>query len=269
MPLQSASTTIALLGALLVVALIGCGVLAVLWRRARRETRQLRMAQQIAIDDHNQTQVDAAVSAERTRILREMHDVIAHSLAIMVAQADGGSYATEPSASKRALETIADTGRLALADTRRILGMLRNGEPEQLELSPVPNQTGIAGLVADAREAGMEASFVQLGEPRPLPSAIGLALYRICQEALTNVMKHAPAGRVVVTENWVPGEVVLTVTNSGDSTSTPAASGGLGLVGMQERAEIVGGSCEAGPQPQGGFRVRAVLPAPSQEVTSV
>ncbi|MCW5952687.1 MAG: hypothetical protein KIT69_10550 [Propionibacteriaceae bacterium] len=259
-----------LLIVLLALAVAGCAVLGVLWRRAGRETAQLRAAQQATLTEHNQTQVDAAVSAERTRILREMHDVIAHSLAIMVAQADGGSYAADPAAARRALETIADTGRLALADTRRILGMLRNGESQQPELSPVPNQTGIAGLVADARQAGMEASFVQLGEPRPLPSAIGLALYRICQEALTNVMKHAPAARVVVTENWVPGEVVLTVTDSGDDTVIPAASGGLGLVGMQERAEIVGGSCEAGPQPQGGFRVRAVLPAPStKEAVSV
>ena len=259
-----------LLGVLLALALAGCGVLAVLWQRARREGAQLRAAQQATLTEYDQNQVDAAVSAERTRILREMHDVIAHSLAIMVAQADGGSYATDPAAAKRALETIADTGRLALADTRRILGMLRNGEPEQPELSPVPNQTGIAALVADARAAGMAASFVQLGEPRPLPSAIGLALYRICQEALTNVMKHAPAARVVVTENWVPGEVVLTVTDSGDDATSPAAGGGLGLIGMQERAEIVGGSCEAGPQPQGGFRVRAVLPAPfTKEVVNV
>lgn len=259
-----------LLGVLLALASIGCGVLAALWARARREARQLRAAQQAVQIEHNQNQVDAAVAAERTRILREMHDVIAHSLAIMVAQADGGCYATDPSATKRALETIADTGRLALADTRRILGMLRDGEAGDPELSPVPTQSGIAGLVADARDAGVEASFVQLGEPRQLPSAIGLALYRICQEALTNVMKHAPAARVVVTENWVPGEVVLTVTDSGDDASTPAASGGLGLIGMQERAEIIGGSCEAGAQPQGGFRVRAVLPAPStKEVVSV
>lgn len=247
---------------LLALSLAGIAVLAVLWQRARREAGRLRAAQRAVQIEHNQNQVEAAVAAERTRILREMHDVIAHSLAIMVAQADGGSYATDPSATKRALETIADTGRLALADTRRILGMLRDGEESDPQLSPVPSQSGIAELVADAREAGIEASFVQLGEPRQLPSAIGLALYRICQEALTNVMKHAPASRVVVTENWVPGEVVLTVTDSGDGTVTPA-SGGLGLVGMRERAEIVGGGCEAGPQPQGGFRVRAVLPAPS------
>ena len=255
----------ALLGVLLALALAGCAVLAVLWQRARRATEQLRTEHEATLAARSQRQVDAAVSAERTRILREMHDVIAHSLAIMVAQADGGSYATDPAASKRALETIADTGRLALADTRRILGMLRNGEDGDPDLSPVPNQTGVAELVADARDAGMRASFVQLGEPRPLPSAIGLALYRICQEALTNVMKHAPGARVIVTENWVPGEVVLTVTDSGDAATTPADSGGLGLVGMRERAEIVGGSCEAGPQPQGGFRIRAVLPAPTDK----
>ena len=246
----------------LAVALGWCAAFAVLWRRARREADHLLASQAAALTRQHHSQVDAAVAAERTRILREMHDVIAHSLAIMVAQADGGSYATDPAAAKRALETIGDTGRLALADTRRILGMLRTGEEQQPELSPVPTQTGISQLVADARDAGMEASFVQLGEPRQLPSAIGLALYRICQEALTNVLKHAPAARVVVTENWVPGEVVLTVTDSGDPAANPTNGGGLGLVGMLERAEIVGGQCEATPLPTGGFRVRAVLPAP-------
>jgi signal transduction histidine kinase len=250
------------IGVLLASALAGCAVAVMLWLRVRRENARLRAARQTALTEHHQNHVDSAVAAERTRILREMHDVIAHSLAIMIAQADGGSYAGDPAAARRALENIADTGRLALADTRRILGMLRDGE-QQADLSPVPHETGIAGLISDARRAGVTASFIQLGEPHPLPSAFGLALYRICQEALTNVMKHAPGARVVVTENWVPGEVVLTVTDSGDSTATPPASGGLGLIGMRERAEIVGGRCEAGAQPQGGFRVRAVLPAPS------
>ena len=123
---------------LLALSLTGIAVLAVLWQRARREAGRLRAAQRAVQIEHNQNQVEAAVSAERTRILREMHDVIAHSLAIMVAQADGGSYATDPSATKRALETIADTGRLALADTRRILGMLRTGEEQEPQLSPAP-----------------------------------------------------------------------------------------------------------------------------------
>lgn len=246
----------------LAVALGWCVAFAVLWRRARREADHLLASQAAALTRQHQNQVDAAVTAERTRILREMHDVIAHSLAIMVAQADGGSYASEPAVAKRALETIADTGRLALADTRRILGMLRTGEEHAPELAPAPTQTGVAQLVADARAAGVAASYVQLGEPRQLPSAIGLALYRICQEALTNVMKHAPAAQVIVTENWVPGEVVLTVTDTGDPAATPTSSGGLGLLGMLERADIVGGHCEAAPLPDGGFRVRAVLPAP-------
>lgn len=252
----------ALLLSLLALSLAGCGILAWLWLRSSRQAALLKVAQEATQSDQHRTQVDAAVAAERTRILREMHDVIAHSLAIMIAQADGGSYMTsDPLATRRALETIADTGRGALADTRRILGILRDGG--RAELSPIPQQSGVADLVADARSAGIEARFVRLGEPRPLPSAIGLALYRICQEALTNVMKHAPAARVVVTENWLASEVVLTVTDAGDPDHRVAAlDGGSGLIGMRERADVVGGLCEAGPF-ESGFRVRAVLPAPT------
>lgn len=261
-----------LLVSLLGLSLAGCAALAWLWRRSSREAKILRAVQEATQTDQHRAQVEAAVAAERTRILREMHDVIAHSLAIMIAQADGGSYVTsDPQATRRALETIADTGRGALADTRRILGILREGG--RAELSPIPQQAAVADLVADARAAGVEARFVRLGEPRPLPSAIGLALYRICQEALTNVMKHAPAARVVVTENWLASEVVLTVTDAGDPDHpVAAADGGSGLIGMRERADVVGGLCEAGPF-ESGFRVRAVLPAPmtaaAEEAVSV
>lgn len=250
------------LAVLAAAGLTGTVVLALALRRSRGELQQAIAAEAAIAQAEQEHQVEQAVSAERTRILREMHDVIAHSLSIMIAQADGGSYVTaDPDATRRALLTIADTGRVALADTRRILGILRDGGGGP-ELSPVPQQSGVAELVEDARDAGVEVRFVRLGAPRRLPSAVGLALYRICQEALTNVMKHAPAARVVITENWLANEVVLTVTDSGDPDHPTACDNrGLGLIGMRERAEVVGGFCEAGPQEIGGFRVRAVLPS--------
>lgn len=259
---------IAILATLGVALVAGGVVLAVLLRRSRRELRRALAVQAASTEAEQARRVEVAVAAERTRILREMHDVIAHSLAIMIAQADGGSYVvSDPAATKRALLTIADTGRVALADTRRTLGILRHGEQSRPALSPVPQAAGIAELVADARAAGVEIRFVRLGEPRALPSAVGLALYRICQEALTNVMKHAPGARVVVTENWLASEVVLTVTDSGDPGRPMEVDDyGLGLMGMRERAEIVGGSCEAGPLEPAGFRVRAVLPSLSEEL---
>lgn len=231
-------------------------------RRSQRRLTEALARQAAAAGAQRERVVEVAVAAERTRILREMHDVIAHSLAIMIAQADGGSYSRDPQATRRTLLAIADTGRVALADTRRILGILRH-DAEAPDLAPVPQAAGVADLVADARTAGVEARFVRLGDPRPLPSAVGLALYRICQESLTNVLKHAPGARVVVTENWLAGEVVLTITDTGDaSQDTTGPDGhGMGLIGMVERAEVVGGSCEAGPVEGGGFRVRAVLPS--------
>lgn len=202
------------------------------------------------------------------RILREMHDVIAHSLAIMIAQADGGSYVVaDTAAARRAFLTIGETGRAALTDTRRILGMLRNGESGP-ELSPVPDQAPLDELVEQSRKAGLEVSLIRVGDAGALPSGSRLALYRICQEALTNVLKHAGAGaRVIVALSWSVNEVVLTVTDRGGEGAPevdpdavwPLAGLGLGLIGMRERAEIVGGALEAGPT-EDGFRVRARIP---------
>lgn len=252
---------VAVVIAVLVVAV--CLGLLVMVRRTRAELDDARVDQVEAQAAEHQRIVALAVGAERSRILREMHDVIAHSLSIMIAQADGGSYqVSDPRAAGRALQAIADTGRAALADTRRILGVLRRSDPGEQGLSPNPAADGIDDLVIEARAAGVEAHLVRLGEPRLLPPASRLALYRICQEALTNVMKHAPGSRVVVTENWGATDVKLTITDTGgpspraDSTDRQ----GLGLIGMSERVEIVGGSFEAGRMEPAGFRVRAVIP---------
>ncbi|MCL2455540.1 MAG: histidine kinase [Micrococcales bacterium] len=247
-------------GCVVLVAL--CAVLLVMTARARRahdreatgptEAEQERIA-------------ELAVATERTRIVREMHDVIAHSLAIMIAQADGGRFvADDPDAARRAFTTIADTGRGALADTRRILGMLRNPDADS-DLSPAPDHTDIDALVTRAEESGLSIALVRLGEPVTLPSASSLALFRICQEAITNVIKHAGGTtRCVVTQSWRADEVVLTVTNEATAATARVAVGGQGLIGMRERAEMVGGELTCGPLDD-RFQVRAVIPYTTRE----
>lgn len=244
----------------------GCGWLLVAYRRAE-DARRSAVAAQASAMGRQQRAAELAVAAERMRIVREMHDVIAHSLAIMIAQADGGSYVVaDAAAARRAFLTIAETGRVALTDTRRILGMLRNDE--EPELAPVPDHAPLDGLVEQARQTGLQVALVRVGEPRPLPSGSRLALYRVCQEALTNVIKHGGEGaQVIVALSWGEIEVTMTVTDRGGrgtpvidpDAEEPLAGLGLGLIGMRERAELVGGTLEAGPT-EDGFRVRAVIP---------
>lgn len=244
--------------------LLGSATLAMLWLRDRRALRAALAARASAIDAQARTAA-LAVAGERIRIVREMHDVLAHSLSIMIAQADGGSYtAGDAQAARRAFLTLAETGRGALADTRRVLGVLRHGEDEDAPLAPIPDDASLDALVDRAREAGLEVSLIRVGTPRPLPAGSRMALYRICQEALTNVLKHAGGrARVIVTENWRDDEVILTVTDHGGTpgaaSEDPLGGYGLGLIGMRERAELVGGRLAAAPT-EDGFQVRAVLP---------
>ena len=258
-----------LLGGALGLLVAALAVVLFQLRRARRD-RAHALASRAAAVEAQARVAELAVAAERLRILREMHDVIAHSLAIMIAQADGGSYVTaDAAAAERAFTTIAETGRAALTDTRRILGMLRGGEAP--ELSPVPDQAPLDDLVEQARQAGLEVSLIRIGEAGQLPSGSRLALYRICQEALTNVIKHAGEGaRAIVALSWMDADVTLTVTDRGGSGPTtpgpdePLAGLGLGLIGMRERAELVGGTLEAGPA-EDGFRVRVRIPVTAVE----
>ena len=259
-PLELAltATTVALAGAL-------AWVLVVL-RRDRLALGLARAARASAVDAQHRT-AELAVAAERIRIVREMHDVLAHSLAIMIAQADGGSYVVaDRAAAQRAFRTIAETGRGALADTRRVLGVLRHGQAEAPALTPVPDDASLDTLVARALDAGLTVSIIRIGRPQPLPAGSRMALYRICQEALTNVLKHGGEGaRAIVSENWTDGGVVLTVTDEGGRgaggplTEDPLGGYGLGLIGMRERAELVGGTFKATPT-ETGFQVRATLP---------
>jgi signal transduction histidine kinase len=165
------------------------------------------------------------------------------------------------------LSTIAETGRAALGDMRHILGVLRH--PEEAEpgalRAPVPESQDLEALAAQMRDAGLDVAMVRVGVGSTLPPGIALALYRICREALTNVLKHAgPGAHVTVIDRWEPHQLTLDIHDDGRGAAATHADGpGHGLIGMRERAEMLGGSLEAGPARGGGFTVTARIPLPT------
>jgi len=247
------------------------------YRRAYSAALEERAAR---AERERDAQAEIAAAAERARIARELHDVIAHNLSVMVAQADGGAYAFDatPERSRQALAEIGRTGRQALSEMSSLLGVLRTG-PEPPPLSPAPVADEIAHLVTQAREAGMRVSHTVEGTARPLPGGLSLAAYRIVQEALTNVRKHAgPEAAAEVTLGYGQEELLVRVTDDGRvATGKPAILPrygtaraadpvdpvGHGLAGMRERAAMYGGTVEAGLRPGGGFEVTARLPIPA------
>ncbi|AJT65348.1 sensor histidine kinase [Streptomyces chattanoogensis] len=222
------------------------------------------------LEKERETQSRIAVAAERARIARELHDVVAHNVSVMVVQADGAAYVLDaaPDQAKQALETISGTGRQALAEMRRLLGVLRTGEqPESGEYVPQPGVEELADLIDQVRGAGLPVDFRIEGEPRPLPSSIELTAYRIVQEALTNTRKHGgPDAGATVRLAYRDSELDLLVEDDGRGAQQElyeegGADGlGHGLIGMRERVGMVGGSLHAGPRPGGGFRISAALP---------
>jgi signal transduction histidine kinase len=255
---NSASVTWLLIAAqLTVAAALGDRRRARVRDRARLEERARLLAAEL---EH---EAALAAAAERARIAREPHDIVAHSLSVVVAQADGGRYAADrdPAAARTALTTISTTARDALAEMRRAVGTLRD-EPDA-PLRPQPGAEEVGTLVARTRAAGLPVELTEEGRPRALAPAAGLAIYRVAQEALTNVLKHAGRGASAhVTLRWEPEQVTVVVRD--DGTGAPAGDGrGRGLAGMRERVEPRGGTVTAGPRSDGGFEVRAVIPAGS------
>ncbi len=217
-------------------------------------------------------QVALAAADERARIAREMHDVVAHGLSVIVVQADGARYAarTDPDVAARTLETVAATGREALTEMRRMLGLLRaeDGDGSGPALRPQPGLGDLDALVAEARTAGaqVEARLPTPMAARDVPDGVGLAAYRVVQEALTNVRKHAGPDPSVRVEVAVAGTgrdraVELRVEDDGRGAAATDDGHGLGLLGMRERVGVHGGTIEAGPRPGGGFAVSARIPA--------
>jgi signal transduction histidine kinase len=212
-----------------------------------------------------------AAAAERARISREMHDVVAHSLAVVISLANGATakLGRDPDQSREALESIAELGRHALADTRRLLSVLR-AEETIADRAPQPGIEQIADLVANAGAAGFAATLAVRGDPVAVATGPALAAYRIVQEAITNAVKHAEAATAIVVElTWTPRCLRIAVTDDGHctrrSTGSAGSAGGFGLTGMRERAALYGGTATAGPRQQGGWEVNAMIPLTGQD----
>lgn len=222
------------------------------------------------LESEREAQAKVAVAAERARIARELHDVVAHNVSVMVVQADGAAYVfdTAPEQTRQALETISGTGRQALAEMRRLLGVLRTGEPAGSgEYVPQPDVGQLGDLIEQVRGAGLPVDFEVGGSPRPLASGVELTVYRIVQEALTNTRKHGgPHVGATVRLSYGESALKLLVEDDGRGAQRKmyeeggADGQGHGLIGMRERVGMVGGSLNAGPGPGGGFRISAVLP---------
>uniref|UniRef100_UPI000ABC1FE4 sensor histidine kinase n=1 Tax=Kitasatospora azatica TaxID=58347 RepID=UPI000ABC1FE4 len=220
------------------------------------------------LERERDAQAKVAVAAERARIARELHDVVAHNVSVMIVQADGAAYVMDnsPHQAKEALATIASTGRQALVEMRRLLGVLRSADAAE-EYVPQPSVEELPELLEQVRTAGLPVEFSTSGEPRELPRGVELTVYRIVQEALTNVRKHGgPNVSARVAVDFGDRDLNVLIEDDGrGSTDEQLARGGAdgqghGLIGMRERIGMVSGSLDAGPRPGGGFRIRAVLP---------
>jgi signal transduction histidine kinase len=245
-------------GFVLGTAVVSAEVLLAALLADRRVSRGARLA---ALEVERDQQAEIGAAQERARIARELHDVVAHSLAVMVAHADGGRYAApeDPAAASRALAQIAETGRDALAQMRRLLGVLRAGE----EGADLP------GLVRRLAGAGLPVEFEIEGPARELPADVQLSIHRVAQEALTNVLRHAVSPRrVEVVLRYLDSEVELAVRDDGRAIAAGDGQG-HGLAGMRERVALHNGTVHAGPRAGGGYEVRARLPVRAGDVAEL
>jgi signal transduction histidine kinase len=243
-------------------ALTFLGVTAFVWIRGDAVRSSMLEAAR-----ERETRARQAVADERTRIARELHDVVSQALGVIVMQAGGAGAVPGlgEDEAKAVLGTIEQTGRQAFAEMRRLVGVLRD-EDEAAALAPQPTTGEIPALIARLASAGLEVELEIEGSQREVPAGVELSAYRIVQEALTNTLKHSGAGRAKVRLAWSDDHLDVEVRNDGPAADGPvplhvhADSGGNGLVGMRERVMLFGGALEAGPVPDGGYRVAARLP---------
>ncbi len=250
----------------LLVGLFFGGICVLVW--VLGDSMRYRRGYYAALEDRaarleaeRDAQAKIAAAAERARIARELHDVIAHHVSVMVVQADGAGYAlrSDPATAEAALKAISGTGRQALTEMRRLLGVLRTAG-DQPGLAPMPGLSELRELLDQARSAGLAVTYTLKGTPRELPDGAELAAYRVVQESLTNTRKHAGlAASAAVTLRYEPDGLTVEVTDDGMAASSGEPAG-HGLAGMRERIEMYGGTVQAGPLPGGGFRVLAKLP---------
>jgi signal transduction histidine kinase len=218
--------------------------------RIRRERERLLVSER-------DEKARAAVAEERTRIARELHDVVAHAISVIVLQARGARHA-EGSERDDALDAIEATGETALTEMRRLLHMLR-ADDEDVLLAPQPSLAQLEQLAAQVRDAGLPVELHIHGEPRELPPGVDVSAYRIVQEALTNALKHAGTAQARVAVTFGQDALELVIADTGAGTTNGGGSG-HGLLGMHERVAAFGGELASGPAPEGGYAVKARLP---------
>ena len=224
-------------------------------RRYRERTDSMRSER-----DRAEAHARAVAAQERARIARELHDVVAHGMSVVVLQAVGGRRMLEadPRQARDAFDAIERVSGQCLSEMRRLLGILREHD-EEVPLTPQPRLSDLQALVEQAQDTGVDIQLTVSGERTELAPAIELSAYRIAQEAVTNALKHAAGSRVRLAVHYRPDRLVVEVDD--DATTAPEPDGsGHGLIGMRERAELFGGTFCAGPRPEGGFGVHAELP---------
>jgi len=260
--------------ALIFLAAWAAGVLS----RTKRASLQAARGRADRAEAELDRQASRAAGQERTRIARELHDVVAHHVSLMAVQAEAATslLPDRPAEARRSVEIIGDTARLALTELRRLLGVLR-GPSERLETAPSVSLGELGEVLDQVRGAGLPVDFEVVGTPSPLAPGVDLTAYRIVQEALTNTIRHAQAARAAVRLSYEPGYITVCVTDSGKRRGGPQpgangstavkpgsllAGSGLGLAGIAERVASCGGNLTVGPTPAGGFSVTARLPSP-------
>jgi signal transduction histidine kinase len=259
--------------------LVGAAGLLGYYVRGRREHLAALVDRAERLEREREREAQLAASAERTRIAREMHDIVAHNIAVMIALAEGAAYTVkqDPDQAVTIMGHVSQTGRSALTEMRRLLGVLRQPGATEADNAPPPGLSDLDDLLATTRTAGLPTRLTVSGQPFPLPPTAQLALYRMSQEALTNTLKHAAAASAEVRLTYRETEVELEITDDGRPKDAATAGtgrrgvagsdpAGQGIVGMRERAAVFAGDVSAGPRPEGGWRVHTVLridPAPA------
>jgi len=232
------------------------------WLRTRRVAAAERATAEARAAYEGELRLRAAVAAERRQMARELHDVVAHGVSVMLIQAGAARQVieTSPERASEALLTVEATGREAMAELRRLLGVL-NDEGEAAALAPQPGLDQLAALIERVRDAGLPTELEVTGTPVALPASVDVTVYRIVQEALTNALRYARRAATLVHVSYEPDQLRVEVLDEGPTAPSDGSDGGgRGLAGMQERAALVGGRIEAGPRLGGGFAVRAWLP---------
>ncbi|MGB3441540.1 MAG: sensor histidine kinase [Actinophytocola sp.] len=246
------------------IAAYGFGNMA--WLSARRHAELTWRAEQLRESQEQNTR--GAIVAERVRIARDLHDVVAHHVSVMGVQAGAARRALDknPGLARSALQTVEQTARTAIGELRGLLGVLRAEDTEQDDTAS-PGLDRLPELVSSARSAGLEVRHGVYGEPRPVPDGVAVSAYRVVQEALTNVVKHAGARTAEVRVRYLDAALEVEVTDDGHGARNRSDGRGFGLAGMRERVAVHGGELEAGPRRDAGYRVRASLPVGAAPTT--